>query len=152
MPQHLMQSRLPFAHKAIRQLLHLVSFRLSPTPHGLLTGLQRRIRRNHLTINSVSSIYRLQKGGNNLLVSYLDEDQPSVIPASVTVRIVGDAPFRVVEEGAAEGVVASQATEFVEEVVGGDIVGPCNGHWFLEGLLVDGIGFRGNALDTTELC
>lgn len=56
-------------------------------------------------------------GGSNLLVSHLHEYQPSVVPATIAFRVVANFPFRIVQAFAAEGVVPSQAAEFIEKVV-----------------------------------
>src|SRR6266536_966804 len=71
-------------------------------------------------------------GRCNILVLYLQKNQPAVVPAADAVRIPNNEPFCFVETLRAEGVVLCEASELAEEVVGVDVVGPGGCHWFCD--------------------
>jgi len=72
----------------------------------------------------------------HLLVPDFDEDQPGVIPAAVALWILAYSVLGVVQNVAAEWVVAGQVAEFVQHLVRGHIVGPGGSHGPLECYLV----------------
>lgn len=51
------------------------------------------------------------------LVAHLDQHQPRIVPRSIALWIVAHAPLGVVERFRAEGVVAREVSELVEEIV-----------------------------------
>lgn len=92
----------------------------------------------------------IERMEGDVLVTHLHQHQPSIIPASVAIRIIAHTPLRIVQHVAAEGVIARQTAQFVKEVVGRHIVRPGRSHRLLEGKLVFFGGGGGYTLDATE--
>jgi hypothetical protein len=85
-----------------------------------------------------------------LLVPDFDEYQPGIIPAAVALWILAHPVLGVIQNVAAEGVIAGQVAEFVQHLVRSHVVGPGGGHWALECYLILLGRISCDALDATE--
>lgn len=67
---------------------------------------------------------------DDLLLVDLLQYEPAVVPAANTVWVSDYHGFGLIESFGAEGILLGEASKFVEQVVGVDIVSPCSRHWF----------------------
>ncbi len=71
-----------------------------------------------------------------LLVLNLHQNKPNKVPAPIAVRIRLNSPFCIVYASAGERVVGRELPEFVEKVIGCDVVFPGGSHCGAEGALL----------------
>lgn len=155
MPEHLLECLGPFVCKAIRELLCFLCVWNSPAPHLGFGCFARGIGLYHRTILSLVLKWPFQKWGEKgkaLLVSHLDQHQPSIVPAPITLRIIAHPPFRIIQYLTTEGIVTCETSKLVEEVVRCNIIGPGRGHRALKGQCVFIGGASRDSLDAAEFC
>jgi hypothetical protein len=164
--QHLIDGSLPRPRKARRELAHFTVFWRPPTPHlrlcrhciGMFLN-QASVSRLalpslcRLSSSVTTKIYhpkRNEKLEHSLILN-LHQHQPCEIPAPIAPRIIQHQPLRLIKTLTRERIIACQATQLVEQVVGIDIIPPCGGHRGLEARGVIFGGGGGGALDAPEL-
>jgi len=163
MPQHVLHGRLPLILEARRQLLRLLGTRLSTAPHLRATSLGAGKGRDQLTIKQSALTPAFnntptqpttspRKHTRDLLISDLDQAQPSQVPTPVALGIIPHQALRMAEDVSAEGIVRRQSAELGEHLVRADVVGPGGCHGALEGSRVlFGVAGGGDALNAAEL-
>ncbi len=120
--------------------------------HPTSQAWQPRSRRKFQPFDLKQSAIAPTARAEDLLISHLDEDQPSIVPATITLWIIADLPLCIVKTLTTERVIPSQATEFIEKIVRSDIICPSAGHRFLERELVFLGGYCCNSFNTAKLC
>ena len=129
MSEHLSHCSSPLRHADFHKPSHSVRRRRPSAPCCWLCSQCSCILRDELpalVLVMTEEIEQASRGGS-LLVDLL-QHEPAVIPAAHAIWISHDQCLRFVESFGAERVILSEPSEFVEKIVGVDIVSPSSSH------------------------